>query len=439
MHLRRYLTHPPLPGRGSLCWFLLLASGCGTAPVPGDLSSAEARTELVSGDLAPVRSPVAEEAIENSDFAAAQPATLPASGEIIIEGTIDSGNDIDLYALGPALRGDRITIEVNGYDGLNTVAALFDGYGDLIDANDDRSFYGGLLDPYVSRVVREDVGNLFLGIAVTRATHFASSDGRFDFGSYTVKVKRKPSQAVTGPEHQLVYLNFEGGDTVQIGLEPSTTMLPFSAESISSRLTDKTEDIINMLIDHMKQDYASYNVTLLDSRHHGRPDEPHTKLFFGNFNSAYLGLADNVDTGNRFLEQEAIIYAEDMSMFESLVPSAEEVAMALANIGSHELGHLLGLEHTAVPADLMSTAATARQILENDASFLRSRLHDGVFPAGFQNNPVLLLRNVGPNPVVPGARLRLEDLLPTVKSNWRDEAGLADIPIVPCGRCAAAG
>ncbi|MCI0596877.1 MAG: hypothetical protein L0Z48_10120, partial [candidate division Zixibacteria bacterium] len=101
------------------------------------------------------------------------------------------------------------------------------------------------------------------------------------------------------------------------------------------------------------------------------------------------------------------------------------------------LGHLLGLEHSADPADLMATAATARQILETDAAFLRSPMQPDVFPVGFQNEPILLAWNVGANPNHAG-RPRLEDWLPKPKTNWRDKAGLPDIPIVPCGACAHA-
>lgn len=435
MHLHRFFYFPHWAGSIVCLFTLVTVLGCETETIPGQLEASRLDSEFVLGDMPPVKSPVHEDAAENNAFTKAQPATLAQEGTILIEGTIESNGDVDLYALGPAKKGDRVTVDVTGHNGLNTVAALFDGYGDLIDANDDRSYYGGLIDPLLARVVRHDTANLFVGVAVSSRRHFGSTEGRYDSGSYTIRLTRQPNIAVRDPQHQLVFMDFDGGRAVQIGLEPIETMRPFSAESISGRLAGQTDYIIDLIIDHMKRDFAAYNVTILDSRHHSRPSEQHTKLYFGNYNAQYLGLADNVDTGNAFLEQEAIIYAEDFAMFDGLLPSADEIAMALANVGSHELGHLLGLEHSGEVEDVMSTAASARHILENDLAFLRSRMQLDVFPVGLQNEPTLLLRNVGPNPNGSNARLILEDWLPKAKSNWRDHEGLQDIPIVPCGRC----
>lgn len=329
--------------------------------------------------------------------------------------------------------GDRIIVEVTGHNGLNTVAALFDGNGDLIDANDDRSYYAGQIDPYIAQVVRAEAPDLYLGIAVSRATHFASSAGRYETGSYSVAITRQSGATMPRPRHQLVYLSFQGGDRVQIGLEPIEVMRPFSPTAISSRFEGRKDDIIDLVTDEMGQDFAAVDVTLLDSRYNAVPSEPHSTLYFGNYNANYLGLADNVDTGNMYLEQEAIIYAEDLVLFESLQPSVEETALALANIAAHELGHLLGLEHSAEAGDLMATAATARQILEIDAAFSRARLQETVFPMGWQNAPELLLLNVGGAPGAANARLRIEDLLPKLRPAFRD--ALDDIPIVQCGRC----
>ena len=128
------------------------------------------------------------------------------------------------------------------------------------------------------------------------------------------------------PRQQVVWLDFEGGNRVQIGWEPVLVMNQFSAEAISSRYAGQTDYIVNLLILHIQQDLASNNVVVLDSKHHVQPAEPCSKIYFGNYNANYLGLADGVDTGNEMLADEAIVYSEDLAMYESLQPTPEEVA-----------------------------------------------------------------------------------------------------------------
>lgn len=419
----------------TLC--IALLTGCGT-DVPGSGTDSNLRPVDPSTDNNAVGN-VAEDGILNDLFDQAQPATMKLDGSITITGSITERSDIDIYALGPAAAGDRVIIDIKGDDGLNTVAGLFDAGFDLIDANNDRSYYAGQLDPYIAQIIRADTDALYLGVAVSESGHFTSSSGQYDNGTYSITVLRQPDSVVSPARQQVVWLDFEGGDRVQIGLEPVETMRPFSVESITNRLDGSTDYVITKTLEFLRADYAAYDVVLLDSQNHTQPAEPCSKVYFGNYSAAFLGLADSVDTGNKLLQQEAIVYAEDLALFESLQPTADEIAQALANIAGHELGHLLGLEHAIAAPDLMATAASARQILEIDHGFYRSQLESLVFPIGYQNAPQLLLLNVGANPdAAPGARVRLADVTVKLEASWRDLLDENKLPTMMCGNCGGA-
>jgi hypothetical protein len=402
--------------------------GCDAVPV-GDPGAPNQRPSPNFTEFPPVSDRVIEDEVNNNEFDQAQLATLPADGEFTIQGQIDSLDDIDFFALGPAVRGDKITVDVTGSGGINTVVCLFDGEMNIIDANDDRSYYSGLLDPYASDVLRRDTSNLYVGIALSSGRYFASTQGRHT-GGYSIKLGRKTAQSVRESTNQLVWLDFEGGDSVTIAQQPVEQMRPFTAESISGRLSGQTDYIANLAVEHMRHDLEPYNVTLVSSKEAPEPTEPHSTLFFGNVNQSFLGLADSVDTGNNIPVQEAIIYTEDLARWESMSPSAEEVGLAIANIAAHELGHLLGMEHTEEPGDMMAIATSAGQVLDMDATYRQAQLEPGVFPVGWQDSNATLLQNVGTRSGSSTTRMMLQDLMPVIPPQRAD-----DIPIDMCGQC----
>lgn len=411
----------------AICAFLF---GCDVSVIPGAAVAPNERPSLPS-EFPPVTSPVIEADSNNNSFATAQFATLPTEGEILVEGAINGAGDVDFFALGPALLGDRVTIEVAGENGLNTVAALFDADMNLIDANDDRSYYAGMLDPFLSLSLRGDTENLYLGIAVSNGRFFSSSAGRYDSGRYTIRLRRTPNQFLPPARNQPVYLNFSGGAEVRIASQPVEVMRPFSAEAISGRFTGQSETLARLVVEHMRRDLADFDVTLVSSLDEPAPATAHTRLFFGNFSADFLGLADNVDVGNLVPDQKAIIFTETLAQWEILQPSLGQVAQAIANVASHELGHLLGLDHTGEAGDVMAVARSAGQMLDNDAVYRRAPLESGVFPMGWQDSYTTLMRNVGANPITGASRMRLADMVPATPAAARG----FDLPVNMCDRC----
>lgn len=411
----------------AICAFLF---GCDVSVLPSAAIAPNERPSLPS-EFPPVVSPVIEWDDDNNSFATAQFATLPTEGEILVEGAINGAGDVDFFALGPALLGDRVTVEVFGENGLNTVAALFDADMNLIDANDDRSYYAGMLDPFMSLSLRGDTENLYLGIAVSNGRYFASSEGRYDSGRYTIRLRRAPNQFLPPARNQLVYLNFSGGAEVRIASQPVEVMRPFSAEAISGRFSGQSETLARLVVEHMRRDLADFDVTLISSLGEPAPAAAHTRLYFGNFSADFLGLADNVDVGNLVPDQKAIIFTETLAQWEILQPSLEQVAQAIANVASHELGHLLGLDHTGEAGDVMAVARSAGQMLDNDAVYRRAALESGVFPMGWQDSYTTLMRNVGANPITGAGRMRLADVVPSTPAAAR----AMDLPVNMCERC----
>ena len=150
------------------------------------------------------------------------------------------------------------------------------------------------------------------------------------------------------------------------------------------------------LLDTVEGDYAGLGVEFYSSRYDALPPEPYTTIHFGSFDADLLGVAENVDEFNERPNQQAIVFVDTFAAFAVLEPTLEEYAQALANVTSHEVGHLLGLQHTADPAGIMDVTASLRRMMANQA-FLRSPLHEEVFPTGYQHAITTLLENVGGN------------------------------------------
>jgi hypothetical protein len=189
-------------------------------------------------------------------------------------------------------------------------------------------------------------------------------------------------------------LAFQGGQGVRIGYRVPVDVPAFDATKISSRFDGQTEAIIQRIRELVIQDYQGLNVEVyLDSDPYV-PYGNHTTVYFGTYDSRLLGLADNIDPYNTDTTQTAILYTDTFSIFDVFSPSVEQISQVLANVASHEAGHLLGLRHTADVSDLMDVTASARQMLF-DQWFSVAELDQSVMSVGLQDAPSLLSWAVG--------------------------------------------
>jgi hypothetical protein len=181
----------------------------------------------------------------------------------------------------------------------------------------------------------------------------------------------------------------------------------------------------------VRADFAGLNVLVVSSREDAEPDALYSTIYFSNYDPSAPGRAENVDDYNERLVQNALVFVDTFRVFLPLNPTPAELAQAMANTTSHEIGHLLGLHHTQDPRDVMGVGITLQAKLA-DQSLRRSPLSPYVFPVGHQDAVRLLLETTGGDASLlatelDAARARPQ---PTVQ---KDEMGFgADIPLSSC-------
>jgi hypothetical protein len=368
---------------------------CAVAGCPMSVVPPEPDGEVIDGNRdSSVTSPLGKTSGEpDNTFTEAIVAVFDETHTARLQGTVASVGDMDVFLLGEVSAGDRVVVDVETTgSALDASVAIFDAEQRLVYTNDDRGGSGSrVLDPYIDWVTRHPGDAYYL--VVTHAA-FAASDRRT--GSYRIDVHITGGLPVPEPAGQILLLDFDGGQVSIPGRSPMS-LLSFDAASISPVYRGQTDVMKEAIRATFEQNFVNFDVMIVTSDDPPLPTGTQfSTVHFGGFDPAAFGIADGVDLYNFDWCDDAVIFTESFEpgIFLS-VPTATEMGIAIGNIGSHEAGHLLGLNHVDDDHALMDDRSPADAFLE-DQEFMEAPLSSDIMPIGTQDAVLLLLETVGP-------------------------------------------
>ena len=299
-------------------------------------------------------------------------------------GSLTSSGQVALFGLGMLSPGDHLIADIQRASGnLDPVAALFDSNDNIVAYNDDRSEDGSDLNPLIDIIMpndTDDSGEYYLGII--------AYPGDSSAGDYQATVTVQRQAGTLTPHAQTVYLDWRGGSNITVKNVGVYTLLPFSATQVgfpndqSAALKSRVQAIV-------RERYTHFNMTVLSSDDGPPPATPHSTVYFGGRDAQAFAISEDIDTFNANPSDNSIVFTQGYLSAFVVQPTLEEMAQAIGNTVAHEIGHLLGLVHTADCQDLMDTTCYNERLLSAQ-QFGTAVLDTSIFPFGSQESPEIL-------------------------------------------------
>ncbi len=343
---------------------------------------------LPIGSVEPL--PTAKDFEPNDDVASAVVLSLDASGQAELSGRISHADDVDVYDLGPVEAGDRIEVVVEPASGsrLDPLAGLFDADLELLGQSDDESLTARDPDSIIDHVVRYDTDHCYLAVTSSYFDH--------SVGQYAVTVVVTRGGSVPAVRGQTVLLDFDGA-TVEVPGVKTYRVGAFDPADVDARLAGRDEEVKQRIRNGLEDQYDDYDIDFVTTDDALLPDDgTYSRLVFGGSRSNIFGIAQAIDPYNQDLSDEALIFTGEWSTSFTGTPTVDELLISISNVAAHELGHLLGLRHTADITSLMDATGTSDTLLLQQ-QFKLAPVSDEVFPFGWQDAVQLLLDTLGPD------------------------------------------